>query len=87
MSFFVQCIDCGHTTAYHSNEINYPNCKSQWREAIYPYDQIAPAFPQNTAKRRFDLWRYGEVLPIHKPMPMLILGEGGTPLILPLDKP
>jgi threonine synthase len=81
MSFIIRCIDCGHTTAYHPNDITCPNCKSQWREAIYPYDQIAPTIPQNIAKRKFDLWRYSEVLPLHEHITMLKLGEGGTPLI------
>lgn len=81
MSFLIRCIDCGHTTTYHPNDISCPNCNSQWREAIYPYQEIAPTFPQKIAGRRFDLWRYREVLPLYKPSKMLMLGEGGTPLI------
>lgn len=81
MSFFIRCIDCGHITAFHPNDINCPNCNSQWREAIYPYDEIAPTFMQNLEKRRFDLWRYGDVLPVRNPLRSLKLGEGGTPLI------
>lgn len=81
MSFVVRCMDCGHTTTYHPVTINCPNCNSQWREAIYPYDEIAPELPQRLAKRRFDLWRYSEVLPIHHPDSAPKLGEGGTPLI------
>ena len=81
MSFFVRCMDCGHTTDYHPSEVYCPNCQSQWREARYLYDEIALTFPQNIAKRRFDLWRYSEVLPIHHPISTLKLGEGGTPLI------
>jgi len=81
MSFLIRCIDCGHTMAYHPNDICCPNCKSQWREAVYPYQDIAPTFYKNIANRRFDLWRYSEVLPLHKPNKMLKLGEGGTPLI------
>lgn len=81
LSFFVRCMDCGHTTDYHPSEVHCPNCKSQWREAQYPYNEIAPTFPQNVAKRKFDLWRYSELLPIHKPLPALKMGEGGTPLI------
>ncbi len=81
MFFSVRCMDCGHTTAYHPTDIHCPKCKSQWREAIYPYEDIAPTFYQKIAERRFDLWRYSEVLPIRKEHKMLKLGEGGTPLI------
>ena len=81
MKFSVRCMDCGHITAYHPNDIHCPNCKSQWREAIYPYKEVAHVLPQNIAKRRFDLWRYIEVLPVHEPVPTLKMGEGGTPLI------
>jgi threonine synthase len=81
MSFFIRCIDCGHTTAYHPSDIYCPNCKSQWREALYPYEEIARIFPQNIAKRKFDLWRYSELLPIYNPIAALKMGEGGTPLI------
>lgn len=81
MPFFIRCMDCGHITSYHPNEIDCPACMSQWREAIYPYQEIAPTFLQKIAKRRFDLWRYREILPIHKPITGLTMGEGGTPLI------
>ncbi|MBN2388565.1 MAG: pyridoxal-phosphate dependent enzyme [Anaerolineales bacterium] len=81
MSFTIRCMDCGHTTPYHPGDIDCPNCKSQWREALYPYEEIASSFPQDIAQRRFDLWRYRELLPVHNPLPILKLGEGGTPLI------
>ncbi len=81
MLFSIRCIDCGHTTPYHPNDIHCPNCKSQWREALYPYEEIAARFPQIIARRKFDLWRYSELLPIRNLYPALKLGEGGTPLI------
>ncbi len=81
MSFSIRCIDCGHTMAYHPNDISCPKCKSQWHEVIYPYQDIAPTFYKNIANRRFDLWRYSELLPLRKNNKMLRLGEGGTPLI------
>lgn len=81
MKFMVKCMDCGYTTSYHPNEIYCPKCKSQWREVIYPYDAIAPDFIHNISSRRFDLWRYHELLPIQNPIPALKMGEGGTPLI------
>ena len=70
--------------SHHSlspSDIYCPNCQSQWREALYPYEEIARIFPQKIAKRKFDLWRYSELLPIHNPIPTLKMGEGGTPLI------
>jgi len=81
MSFFIRCMDCGNRTAYHPGDISCPKCQSQWREALYPYEEIARIFPQKIAKRKFDLWRYCELLPIHNPIPALKMGEGGTPLI------
>jgi threonine synthase len=74
-------MDCGNRTAYHPGDISCPKCQSQWREALYPYVEIARIFPQKIAKRKFDLWRYCELLPIHNPIPALKMGEGGTPLI------
>jgi threonine synthase len=60
---------------------NCPKCNSQWREAIYNLEEAAKALAVEMPKRRFDLWRYQEVLPIKKPIPELRMGEGGTPLI------
>ncbi|PWH12641.1 MAG: hypothetical protein DDG60_12060 [Anaerolineae bacterium] len=81
MPFVIRCLDCGHETPYHPLTINCPNCKSQWRQAIYDYAEAAQILKQELAKRPFDLWRYREVLPVRNPNPGLYLGEGGTPLI------
>lgn len=81
MSFIIECVDCGHTTNYHPTEIECPNCKSQWRKAIYNYGALREQLPGLLVNRPFDLWRYLELLPIHKPVPNLRMGEGGTPLI------
>ncbi len=81
MPFSIRCIDCGLITSYHPNDLTCPNCKSQWREAIYNYDTIAKQLPDALNSRTFDLWRYHELLPIHKSIPSLRMGEGGTPLI------
>jgi threonine synthase len=81
MSFFIECVDCGHTTNYHPSEFNCPKCQSQWRKAIYNYEKISQSLPALLKKRPFDLWRYIELLPIHQPVPALRMGEGGTPLI------
>jgi threonine synthase len=81
MSFFIECVDCGHTTNYHPSEFNCPKCQSQWRKATYDYEKISQSLPALLKKRPFDLWRYIELLPIHQPVPALRMGEGGTPLI------
>lgn len=81
MSCLIECIDCGHTSHYHPNEINCPKCMSQWRRAIYNYDSIAKTLPAALTTRPFDLWRYQELLPVQKPSASLRMGEGGTPLI------
>ena len=81
MSFFIRCVDCGYETVYHPLANNCPKCNSQWREAIYNLEEAAQKLALELPKRRFDLWRYREVLPISKPMPELRMGEGGTPLI------
>lgn len=81
MPVFVRCRDCGHTTSYHPGDLTCPKCNSQWREAQYNYAEIAPVFRETIAQRRFDLWRYAELLPIGKPDPIIKMGEGGTPLI------
>ncbi len=81
MSFFIRCVDCGYETVYHPLANNCPKCNSQWREAVYNLEDAAKKMAEELPKRRFDLWRYREVLPISKPMPELRMGEGGTPLI------
>lgn len=85
MPFAIRCLDCGHETTYHPLAINCPKCNSQWREAFYDYEAIAKNLPREISKRRFDLWRYWELLPVQKPNRDLRLGEGGTPLIRALN--
>ena len=81
MSFSIRCVDCGYESVYHPLANNCPKCNSQWREAVYNLEEAAKKLATELPKRRFDLWRYREVLPISKPMPELRMGEGGTPLI------
>lgn len=81
MPFVIRCMDCGHETPYHPLTVNCPNCHSQWREAVYDYEEVARTLPAALEHRSFDLWRYREVLPVRKPNPDLRMGEGGTPLI------
>jgi len=81
MTFYIRCIDCGHTTPYSPTSINCPRCNSQWRQAEYDLEAIGPNWPSQIASRPFDLWRYRELLPVRTYNPALSMGEGGTPLI------
>lgn len=80
-SAVVECLDCGHRAPYHPSQVACPACGSQWREARYDYESIAPRLPILVQGRPGDLWRYREVLPIQGPNPIITMGEGGTPLI------
>jgi threonine synthase len=82
MSFVIRCLDCGHAAPFNPSSMHCPDCNSQWREAEYNLTEAARTFPAELKHRPFDLWRYRELLPIHKPNPLLHLGEGGSPLIL-----
>lgn len=81
MSFSVRCLDCGHLAPYFPTSVECPRCKSQWREAVYDYEALAPTFPLQVSSRPFDLWRYRELLPVRNSNPSLSLGDGGTPLL------
>jgi threonine synthase len=81
MSFVIRCLDCSHTAPYSPNSINCPRCNSQWREAEYDYAALSKSILAHLPGRIFDLWRYRELLPVRNPNPIVMLGEGGTPLI------
>lgn len=85
MSFVIRCLDCNHETPYHPLTINCPECNSEWREAVYDYDEVAKIFHADLSNRSLDLWRYAELLPVHQPNRDLRIGEGGTPLIRALN--
>jgi threonine synthase len=78
---FIECVDCGHKTAYSTTSYTCPNCGGQWREARYEYEKIGALLPLHVVGRTNDLWRYREVLPLKGPDPVISMGEGGTPLI------
>ena len=81
MSFIIKCLDCGHNAPYYPTSTTCPKCNSQWREAEYDYEIIGKTLPSKLGSRRYDLWRYRELLPVRNPNISLSLGEGCTPLI------
>lgn len=79
--FFIECLDCGYSTSYSPTHPDCPRCYSQWRQARYDLATISRSLSADLAGRRFDLWRYRELLPVSRLNQSLSLGEGGTPLI------
>lgn len=76
-----ECLDCGNITAFYPNLSACPECQGQWLQARYDYNHIALNYPFTFKSRNFDLWRYHELLPVSNIDPMLVMGEGGTPLL------
>lgn len=78
----LQCINCGSLTHLHAFPGACPACGEVIVEARYELDKIDPqAWLSDLKKRRTNLWRYHEVLPIYDPKNIVSLGEGSTPLI------
>ncbi len=77
----VECLDCGHLVPFSITASACPNCSGQWREARYDLESVKHILPEVIRKRPFNLWRYRELLPVQGPNPVLMMGEGGTPLI------
>jgi threonine synthase len=76
-----ECLDCGNITAFYPNLSACPECQGQWLQARYDYNHIALNYPFTFKNRNLDLWRYHELLPVSKIDPLLVMGEGGTPLL------
>ena len=77
----VECLDCGHLAPFSITAVACPNCSGQWREARYDLEAIQTMLAEAVRTRPFNLWRYRELLPVQGPNPVLMMGEGGTPLI------
>ncbi len=76
----VYCLDCGHQKPFDLREVGCPACGSPWREARYDLEQVAEIWRCELPHRRFDMWRYLELLPVDQLDPRLDIGVGGTPL-------
>ncbi len=76
----IRCLDCGEQRPFLPQEVACPRCGNPWREARYDLEQAAEVWRRELPRRRFDMWRYLELLPVDAPDPRLDIGVGGTPL-------
>lgn len=81
LTYYAECLDCGHKAEYDIKSPTCPKCGSEWREARYNYAALAQTLQKLISNRPFDLWRYRELLPVQQVNRDLFMGEGGTPLI------
>ncbi|MBN1955743.1 MAG: pyridoxal-phosphate dependent enzyme [Anaerolineae bacterium] len=78
---YLQCADCGHQEPLARPPLQCPHCQGDWWDVAYDYEAVAQAWPQALEGRPFDMWRYGELLPLHSYANRATMGEGGTPLL------
>ncbi len=79
----VQCTNCG--LAYECEQVQTV-CRSCDKVLSAVYDLAAvrrTTSPSDFAGRRWDMWRYWELLPVRNPSNVVSLGEGMTPLLRP----
>lgn len=76
-----ECLDCKHQSTYSPAKATCPKCGSGWREARYDYKLIGKSILELLPERRFDIWRFRELLPINEHHPIISMEEGGTPLL------
>ena len=77
----LECTACGQS---HSAEELQTVCRACGKVlyARYDLDALRTALqPTDFAARRWDLWRYAELLPVLHPAHVITLGEGMTPLL------
>ena len=78
----LECINCHKRIPLDKNVAGCPVCGENILEARYEFDNIdVNDWMAALKKRRVNLWRYHEVLPIYDRANIVTLGEGGTPLV------
>ena len=77
----LECTACGATYPADGLITTCPQC-GKVLYARYDLDAAARTMtPDALSQRPWDMWRYGEILPVTDPANILRLGEGGTPLL------
>jgi threonine synthase len=78
----LECINCHTRVPLDKKVAGCPNCGENILEARYDLGRInVEDWLDTIRRRRGDLWRYREVMPIYDSSNIVSLGEGGTPLI------
>jgi threonine synthase len=77
---FMECAECGVQQPYRPlTPTLCDGCGSAWVEAHYDYAAFKREILRGLPGRRFDLWRYHEVLPVEAPQNLDLESAGGTP--------
>ncbi len=71
---------CGWQEAYARMRSACPACGNDLLDMRYDYPAIRLTWQSEYAHRRFDMWRYQELLPLRDTAYRVTMGEGGTPL-------
>ncbi|MBA3868846.1 MAG: threonine synthase [Anaerolineae bacterium] len=78
----LECINCHTRVALDKRVAGCPNCGENILEARYDLSGLnVQDWLVQIKKRKANLWRYREVLPIYNSANIVTLGEGGTPLL------
>jgi threonine synthase len=81
---FLTHLECSACGLRHDAEQLQTVCTACGKVLFARYDLDglrAEVSPQELAVRRWDMWRYAELLPIRQPQNVISLGEGLTPLV------
>jgi len=78
---WLECPACGNHMTFLGPTTHCEQCHGDWLEARYDFDSVLKSWPKDLSSRRFDMWRYRELLPLRNHENRLTMGEGGTPLL------
>ena len=79
---FLKCVECGHEQPFVQFEPTIcENCHSSWVDAVYDYSYFKRELLRGLPGRKFNLWRYHDILPVELPLSHdLDITVGGTPI-------
>lgn len=79
---WLECGACGRQYPLNSRILECETCGSDWLDARYDYEALAPIWRETLTQRPFNsIWRYRELLPVRREENVVSMGEGGTALI------